>query len=107
MSYNYYHPEWYDQEGDYNDTRRAERLSAHDPHDDCIHSAAVPGAVYGELHHDKYVEVPVTHTDTLIQTKVQRDSIWKHDDSIFRKSVAKGGGYHIPGYVPMAYASML
>jgi hypothetical protein len=30
----------------------------------------------------EYVEVPVIHTDTLIQTKVQRDSIWKHD-SIF------------------------
>lgn len=30
----------------------------------------------------EYVEVPVVHTDTLIQTKVQRDSIWKHD-SIF------------------------
>lgn len=30
----------------------------------------------------EYIEVPVIHTDTLIQTKVQRDSIWKHD-SIF------------------------
>jgi hypothetical protein len=30
----------------------------------------------------EYIEVPVVHTDTLIQTKVQRDSIWKHD-SIF------------------------
>jgi hypothetical protein len=37
----------------------------------------------------EYVEVPVIHTDTLIQTKVQRDSIWKHD-SIFINQWQRG-----------------
>jgi hypothetical protein len=37
----------------------------------------------------EYVEVPVVHTDTLIQTKVQRDSIWKHD-SIWVTQYQKG-----------------
>lgn len=37
----------------------------------------------------EYIEVPVIHTDTLIQTKVQRDSIWKHD-SIFVNQWQKG-----------------
>ena len=42
----------------------------------------------------KYVEVPVTHTDTLIQTKVQRDSIWKHD-SIYLHEWMKGDTVYI------------
>lgn len=83
MSYNYYHPDWYDQEGDYNDTR--------DVLKGCLHMILTMIAFIVLLclvlcvvscTTTKYVEVPVTHTDTLIQTKVQRDSIWKHD-SIF------------------------
>ena len=42
----------------------------------------------------KFVEVPVTHTDTLIQTKVQRDSIWKHD-SIYLHEWMKGDTVYI------------
>ena len=90
MSYNYYHPDWYDQEGDYNDTR--------DVLKGCLHMILTMIAFIVLLclvlsivgcTTTKYVEVPVTHTDTLIQTKVQRDSIWKHD-SIFVNQWQKG-----------------
>ena len=37
----------------------------------------------------KYVTVPEYHTDTLIQTKVQKDSIWLHD-SIYVHEWTKG-----------------
>ena len=33
----------------------------------------------------KYVTVPEYHTDTLIQTKVQKDSIWLHDSTFIRE----------------------
>lgn len=90
MSYNYYHPDWYDQEEDYSDTR--------DVLKGCLHMILTMIAFIVLLcmvlsvvscTTTKYVEVPVTHTDTLIQTKVQRDSIWKHD-SIFVNQWQKG-----------------
>ena len=95
MSYNYYHPEWYDQEGDYNDTR--------DMLKGCLHMILTMIAFIVLLclvlcmvscTTTKYVEVPVTHTDTLIQTKVQRDSIWKHD-SIYLHEWMKGDTVYI------------
>ena len=33
----------------------------------------------------KYVTVPEYHTDTLIQTKVQKDSVWLHDSTFIRE----------------------
>jgi hypothetical protein len=95
MSYNYYHPDWYDQEGDYNDTR--------DVLKGCLHMILTMIAFIVLLclvlsmvscTTTKYVEVPVTHTDTLIQTKVQRDSIWKHD-SIYLHEWMKGDTVYI------------
>jgi hypothetical protein len=80
MSYNYYHPEWEYEDGDHNNTR--------DVLKGCLHMILTMIAFIVLLclvlsivscTTTKYVEVPVTHTDTLIQTKVQRDSIWKHD----------------------------
>ena len=33
----------------------------------------------------KYVTVPEYHTDTLIQTQVQKDSVWLHDSTFIRE----------------------
>lgn len=33
----------------------------------------------------KYVQVPEYHTDTLIQTKVLKDSVWLHDSTFIRE----------------------
>lgn len=95
MSYNYYHPDWYDQEEDYSDTR--------DVLKGCLHMILTMIAFIVLLcmvlsvvscTTTKYIEVPVTHTDTLIQTKVQRDSIWKHD-SIYLHEWMKGDTVYI------------
>lgn len=95
MSYNYYHPEWEYEEGDYNNTR--------DVLKGCLHMILTMIAFIVLLclvlsivgcTTTKYVEVPVTHTDTLIQTKVQRDSIWKHD-SIYLHEWMKGDTVYI------------
>ena len=95
MSYNYYHPEWEYEEGDYNNTR--------DVLKGCLHMIITMIAFIVLLclvlsmiscTTTKYVEVPVTHTDTLIQTKVQRDSIWKHD-SIYLHEWMKGDTVYI------------
>ena len=94
MAYNYYHPEWEYEEGDYN-TR--------DILKGCLHMILTMVAFIVLLclvlsmiscTTTKYVEVPVTHTDTLIQTKVQRDSIWKHD-SIYLHEWMKGDTVYI------------
>jgi hypothetical protein len=95
MSYNYYHPEWEYEEGDYNNTR--------DVLKGCLHMILTMIVFIVLLcivlsmiscTTTKYVEVPVTHTDTLIQTKVQRDSIWKHD-SIYLHEWMKGDTVYI------------
>ena len=95
MSYNYYHPEWEYEEGDYNNTR--------DVLKGCLHMIITMVAFIVLLclvlsmiscTTTKYVEVPVTHTDTLIQTKVQHDSIWKHD-SIYLHEWMKGDTVYI------------
>ena len=95
MSYNYYHPEWEYEEGDYNNTR--------DVLKGCLHMIITMIAFIVLLclvlsivgcTTTKYVEVPVTHIDTLIQTKVQRDSIWKHD-SIYLHEWMKGDTVYI------------
>lgn len=94
MAYNYYHPEWEFEEGDHN-TR--------DILKGCLHMILTMIAFIVLLclvlsivgcTTTKYVEVPVTHTDTLIQTKVQRDSIWKHD-SIYLHEWMKGDTVYI------------
>lgn len=33
----------------------------------------------------KYVQVPEYHTDTLIQTKIVKDSVWLHDSTFIRE----------------------
>ena len=33
----------------------------------------------------KYVTVPEYHTDTLIQTKMMKDSVWLHDSTLIRE----------------------
>lgn len=95
MAYNYYHPEWEYEEGDYNNTR--------DVLKGCLHMILTMIAFIVLLclvlsivgcTTTKYVEVPVTHIDTLIQTKVQRDSIWKHD-SIYLHEWMKGDTVYI------------
>lgn len=40
-------------------------------------------------HTTRFVEVPVTKTDTLVQLKAVRDSVWLHD-SVFVHEYAKG-----------------
>ena len=40
--------------------------------------------IFGSCTTTKYVKVPEVHTDTLIVTKQQRDSVWLHD-SIYHK----------------------
>lgn len=94
MAYNYYHPEWEYEDGDHN-TR--------DVLKGCLHMILTMIAFIVLLclvlsivgcTTTKYVEVPVTHTDTLIQTKVQRDSIWKHD-SIYLHEWMKGDTVYI------------
>jgi hypothetical protein len=95
MAYNYYHPEWEYEEGDYNNTR--------DVLKGCLHMILTMIVFIVLLcivlsmiscTTTKYVEVPVTHTDTLIKTKVQRDSIWKHD-SIYLHEWMKGDTVYI------------
>lgn len=94
MAYNYYHPEWEYEDGDHN-TR--------DVLKGCLHMILTMIAFIVLLclvlsivgcTTTKYVEVPVTHIDTLIQTKVQRDSIWKHD-SIYLHEWMKGDTVYI------------
>ena len=95
MAYNYYHPEWEYEEGDDHNTR--------DVLKGCLHMIITMVAFIVLLclvlsmiscTTTKYVEVPVTHIDTLIQTKVQRDSIWKHD-SIYLHEWMKGDTVYI------------
>lgn len=46
---------------------------------------AVVGFVLTACKHVEYVVVPEHHTDTLIVTKQQRDSIWLHDSVLVRE----------------------
>jgi hypothetical protein len=96
MSYNYYHPDWEYEEG-------KELSDMADVARGCLHMILTMIAFIVLLclvlsmvscTTTKYVEVPVTHTDTLIQTKVQRDSIWKHD-SIYLHEWMKGDTVYI------------
>jgi hypothetical protein len=96
MSYNYYHPDWEYEEG-------KELSDMADVAKGCFHMILTMIAFIVLLclvlsvvscTTTKYIEVPVTHTDTLIQTKVQRDSIWKHD-SIYLHEWMKGDTVYI------------
>lgn len=42
----------------------------------------------------RYVEVPVVHTDTLRENRIERDSVWLHD-SIYVKEWAKGDTVYV------------